>query len=266
MHVPARPIARDLQRVEVPVDGHGVPAEPGVWPLGERQLDLPGLPSDIGVLPRDRLGDLPLDRQAVCPEQRHHRRAHLRCKVGIGSGREPPVDREPFAEHGTAIGGRRGQRVDRRPRLLGVHVIGRERGDAAPIVDTRVEQPQALIGIGQVRRCLHAHGRTEHQPRDRDGRQELLVLRLRRAMHGRARLRAEVLHDDLLDVPVAPVEIADGEQRLGTLPRRLADADEDPGRERDRQATGILDRPQPDGGHLVGRCEVRATALRQPIR
>ena len=79
--------------------------------------------------------------------------------------------------------------------------------------------------------------------------------------HGRARLRSEVLHDHLLHVAVAPVEVADREQRLGALAGRLADADEDARRERDREAAGVLDRPEPHGRNLVGRAEVRTSAL-----
>jgi hypothetical protein len=68
-----------------------------------------------------------------------------------------------------------------------------------------------------------------------------------------------------LHVAVAPVEVADREQRLGALAWRLADADEDARRERDGEAAGVLDRPQPHGRDLVGRTEVRTSAFRQPV-
>ena len=63
---------------------------------------------------------------------------------------------------------------------------------------------------------------------------------------------AEVLHDHLLHVPVAPVQVADLEQRFGALPIGLADADEDACRERHGEPAGILDRAQPAAGTLSG--------------
>ena len=62
-------------------------------------------------------------------------------------------------------------------------------------------------------------------------------------------------------VPVAPVQVADLEQRFGALPIGLADADEDACRERHGEPAGILDRAQPYGRHLVRRSVMQA-ALR----
>jgi hypothetical protein len=84
-------------------------------------------------------------------------------------------------------------------------------------------------------------------------------------LHRGARLRAEVLDDDLLEMVVAAVELADREERLSALAWGLADADEDAGRERDGQATGVLDRPQAHGRLLVGRAEVRSAPGGQPL-
>jgi len=67
-------------------------------------------------------------------------------------------------------------------------------------------------------------------------------------------------------VAVAPMEIADREERLGALRQGLADPDEDAGGERDRQAPGVLDHAETDGGDLVRRSEMRAAALGQPVR
>ena len=75
----------------------------------------------------------------------------------------------------------------------------------------------------QVRRRLDARARPQDEPRDRDGPQVVLERRLRRRRHRRARLRPEVLHDHLLDVPVPILQIADGEQRLDALAPGLAD-------------------------------------------
>ena len=102
------------------------------------------------------------------------------------------------------------------------------------------------------------------QPRDRD-RPEVVVERgLRRLGHLGAGLGAEVLHDHLLQVTVALVQLAQREQRLDALAPRLADADEDAARVRDREPAGAVDRVQAHLGQLVGRAEVRHAALREP--
>src|SRR5205085_7720864 len=77
-------------------------------------------------------------------------------------------------------------------------------------------------------------------------------------------LRAEVLDDDLLDVAVPAMEVADREERLRAFGFRLPDADEDPGRERDREPPRVLDRSQSHPGVLVRRPEVGTAPLREP--
>ena len=52
-----------------------------------------------------------------------------------------------------------------------------------------------------------------------------------------ARLGAEVLNDDLLDMSETAVQIANGEERLEALAPCLADADQNAGREWDAQLT-----------------------------
>ncbi len=69
--------------------------------------------------------------------------------------------------------------------------------------------------------------------------------------HARARLRAEVLDDDLLDVPVLLAERTQREQRVDPLLARLADPDQDPARERDPELAGEPDRLEPTGRNLV---------------
>ena len=78
--------------------------------------------------------------------------------------------------------------------------------------------------------------------------------------------RAEVLDDDLLDVPVALVEIADREQRLDALRVGLADADENARGEGDRQLAGERDGPEAPSRHLVGGAVVGEARAEQPLR
>ena len=100
----------------------------------------------------------------------------------------------------------------------------------------------------------------------RRGRPEQLVeRRLRVGGHLRVRLGPEVLDDHLLDVPVALVQAGDRPKGLDPLRSRLADPDQDPGRERNRQLAREANRLQPCGGALVGRAEVRTTALGEPV-
>ena len=120
--------------------------------------------------------------------------------------------------------------------------------------------------VGEVRRRLDVHPRPKDHPSGRDGREHLLRVRLPGRLHRRPGLGAEVLNDDLLHVPVPTMHLSNGEQRLGPLAMRLADPDQDPRCEGDRQAAGILERAQPHGGDLVGRAEVRSAALREPLR
>ena len=209
---------------------------------------------------------LPSTARPSSPSSACDRRAHLARQERVGPRRELGVDGEALAESLAACGCRGAQSLDRRPWLLGVHVVGGDRRDAAPVVDAGVEQPQTL-GVGSDRfggacRCI---ARPEHDAGRRDGGQELLVARLGRGAHRGAGLRAEVLHDHLLHVAIASVQVADREQGLGALALGLADADEDAGGERHREPAGVLDRAQPHGRHLVGRAEVRPSPGREAI-
>ncbi len=67
-------------------------------------------------------------------------------------------------------------------------------------------------------------------------------------------------------MPVPLVQVADGEQGFDALGVGLADADEDPGRERDAKGTGPSDRLEPPRRHLVRRAIVRRARRQQPRR
>ena len=115
----------------------------------------------------------------------------------------------------------------------------------------------------EVGRSLHGDVQRHHEPRKRDRPEVIGERGLGRLRHPRAGLRAEVLHDHLLQVAVALVQVAQRDQRLDALAPRLSDADQDAARVRDRQAPGAVDRVQAHVGQLVGRAEVRPAALRQ---
>ena len=113
-----------------------------------------------------------------------------------------------------------------RPRRLRVHIIGRDRRDATPVVDSSADERGEFAGA-QVGWRLDVHLRLEKETRYSD-RPEMIVERRRLdARHPRARLRPKVLDDDFLDMAVGVVEIAQREQRLDPLSAGLADADQD---------------------------------------
>jgi hypothetical protein len=89
-----------------------------------------------------------------------------RVEPGLADVRR--VDREALAEREPRGLGQRGELVDVGPGALGVDVVGSERRDAAPVVDTGVEDQLVLVA-DEVRRGLDAGLRPEDEPGDSDG-------------------------------------------------------------------------------------------------
>src|SRR5207245_10704196 len=208
---------------------------------------LPAAPAFIGFLDETALVDQRLDARAQALVQ------------GLGARRELRVDRETLRKDEALAFGRAPELGDQRPRFLGVDVVERERRDSAPIVETRREE----AGIDQrreVRRRLDVHVWAQDEPRHRERPQEILERGLGRLPHRDPRLGAEVLDDDLLDVAVRFVEVADRDEGVDPLASRLADADEQTGRERDPELAGERDRAQAPRRHFVGRPIVREAA------
>ena len=85
----------------------------------------------------------------------------------------------------------------------------------------------------EVGRRLHADVAIQNQPRQRDGVRNLVVIRLWGVGHRNPAPRHEVLHDHFLDVAVLTVQVSNHKQALHALASCLADADQDPGGERD---------------------------------
>ena len=155
-------------------------------------------------------------------------------------------------EHEAGLGATRGELVDLRPRPFGVDVVGRQRRDAAPVVDAGARAAaRTRSRSDEVGRRLDAHA----AGRARAARRR----RWRRSRRGRSRgvphrgvgLGAEVLHDDFLDVPVLP-----GDPRIAKIdstrsaavspmPIRMPVVNGDVG------AAGVLEHPQPHRRVLV---------------
>ena len=155
------------------------------------------------------------------------------------------------------------QDVERRPGPLGVHVVRGDRGHAAPVVDAGLEQRGQIVG--EVRRGLHVDLGRQHQAGRRNGPLQVLGRAGIGPEHGRARLGQEVLHDDLLHVPVAGVRGGDGVQGGQLVAAPVADADQDPGGEGDGELAGEFQGGQAPGRHLVRRPSVRRQALGQSL-
>ena len=228
--------------------GHGSPRQGARSDAGERspdggteQLRRRGLATRAPVaLPGEALG--------VARLQDTGRHARIEPAVRLPG---------PSGVHGEAwrqgVPGRLGgaaQHVERRPGPLGVDVVGGDRRDATPVVDAGPQQrPQV---VGQVGRGLDVDLGREEEPGDGDRPAQLVRGARRVGVHGRARLGQEVLDDHLLDVAVAAVRGGDGLQRVEPVLPALADADEDPGGERDGQASGRLQGGEPPRRRLVG--------------
>jgi hypothetical protein len=138
-------------------------------------------------------------------------------------------------------------------------VIGRDRRDAAPVVEPRVDQ--LLIDSGrQIWWRLDVHVGPEDQTRRRDGPQQVVEIGFPRIGELGVGLGPKVLDDDFLDMTIGGVQIPDRLQRVDPLVAGFADADQDASRERNLQFAGQTQGLQPDGGMFVGRTIVN-TAL-----
>src|SRR5438445_7082259 len=123
------------------------------------------------------------------------------------------------------------QTLELGPGGLGVDVIARERRDPAPVVESRGEEPR-ISCRREIGGRLQIRARTQENASHGERRLEIVESGIRSAAHPDRRLRAEILNDDLLDVTVAIVLLADRQERVDPFFERLADADEDAGGER----------------------------------
>ena len=135
--------------------------------------------------------------------------------------------------------------------------------DPAPIIDPRRDQPR-IDARRQVGRRLDVHRRAEDQARRGEAPKQVVEIRLRGAGELGAGLGAEVLDDDFLNMPETAMQIADGEQRLQALGARLADTDQNAGRERHAQLARQPQRLKTRLGPLIGRTVVNSARFAEP--
>ena len=108
-----------------------------------------------------------------------HREAHRCVEPAVGFASEFRVDGEPRREHVSAGLGDLGQTVEVGPWPFRVDVIGRHRGNAAPVVDPRRQEGPEVVR--QVRWRLQVHILRQHEAGDRD-RPEQIVRRAGRCV------------------------------------------------------------------------------------
>ena len=192
-----------------------------------------------------------------------HRGANVGVQPLLGALRVLGVHGEAGREHEAGGLGCGAEAVERGPRSLGVHVVDRQRRNAAPVVDPGGEQHREVVA--QVRWCLQVDFAGEDQPGGRDRPQELVRRARLGAVHRGAGLGQEILHDHLLHMTVLEVRVRDRDERLDALGARLADADEDAGGERHARPSGRMQRGEASSRGLVGRAVMRATGLVQAV-
>ena len=220
-----------------------------------------------GVRRRGRVlarGPIIRARQPLSIGQIQHALAQPRVQPALWVLGEARIEGEPLVQMFAGQRGFAAQILKVRPRCFGVHKVRRERRNATPIVNA-CRHDLGQHARAQVRRCLHAHAGAEEDAGYGDGPKQLVQVRLRRRPHLRARLGAEVLHDELLDVAVFLVDVADGEQRFDAFAACLADADEDAGGERHTRPARVAQRFQTHRRHLVWRAVVRHALLREAL-
>ena len=108
-------------------------------------------------------------------------------------------------------GGLAGEAVERRPRRFRIDMVARDRRHAAPVVDPGGDHLGECCGV-QIGRRLDVHFRPEDQPGNGNRPQMLVEAGLGRVGHPRARLGAEILDDDFLDVAIALVQLTQRQQ------------------------------------------------------
>ena len=220
---------------------------------------------------QDRRGDVAASGPRVVAGQAFevggatHREAHVVVQPAVAVAHVLGVHGEPRRQRVAGRLGRLAQAVERGPRALGVHVIGGDRRDAAPVVDPGRDQRGQVVGVGEVGRRLQVDRRVEHEPGDGDGPEELVGRAGGCLPHRRAGLGQEVLDDHLLHVTVALVRGLDGEQGVEAFLTGLADADEDAGGEGHPGPARGFEGGEPAGGRLVGRTRVGPARLAEAL-
>ncbi len=159
--------------------------------------------------------------------------------VGIPDVRR--VHREPLGQPEALAPGELGQLDDLRPRSFRVHVVGGQWAHAAPVVSPGTQEEAQLARIREVRWHLDARIRSHDETRGRHGRRVLEHSEVVVVLHCRRRLGTEVLHDHLLQVTEALLDVAQRDEGFRAFANRLADPDQKTCRQRHARPPGVFE-------------------------
>ena len=160
----------------------------------------------------------PVAAEVLGVGRRRHRGADVGVEPLVAVLHVLGVDRQARREHEARGLGGVAQAFERGPRSLGVDVVGRDRRDAAPVVDAGRERARRGRRTGSA-------GPGGASPAPRTMRAAATVQRnssgshAAAPVHRRAGLGQEVLDDDLLHVPVPGVALGDRVQCVEALGR-----------------------------------------------
>ena len=134
----------------------------------------------------------------------HGRREPVRAVLRICR-----IKRQAFVQPLAAGGGFIRQRVEMWPGRFGIDEIRRHRRHTAPIIDAGVDQ-RRQAARAEIGRRLNVHLGTKDQACGGDGPTEFIEIGLGRIGHAGARLGAEILDDDFLDMAMPVMDVAQG--------------------------------------------------------
>ena len=160
-----------------------------------------------------------------------HGKAQRLVQPPIGIEGELGVDGQPGSQRVAGGLGGIAQDPECRPGPLRIDVVGRDRGHAAPVVDSGRHQGAQVVG--EVRGSLQVDLGGKEQTSGGDGPEELVGRTRRVAVHRGPGLGEEVLDDHLLDVTVPGMAGGDGGQCVEPVLAGLTDADQESGGEGD---------------------------------
>ena len=132
-------------------------------------------------------------------------------------------------------------------------------------IDARCEQLGEAC-FAQVGWNLDIGTAAKHEARGGNRPAQVFEAGLLLCTHARVVLRAEVLHDHFLHMPMPGMRIAKRDQGLDPFQARFADANEDPARIGNARAPRRLDRSEAHRGHLVGAAVMRTARRTQAGR
>ena len=121
------------------------------------------------------------------------------------------VDRQALNQVVTGTFGLRSEMIEMRPGCFGIDVIRRDRRHPTPVINACADR-LCEITVIEIGWRLNAHVRAEYQARNGDSPAQFIHRRLCGRVHFSARLSAEILDDDFLQVTILRMQFTQGQQ------------------------------------------------------